>query len=97
MTTYHVGDTKPDLTAVCTSDGAPVDLTGATVKFHLRKPDRSILALDATGGADGRVAAAWPEPLDQAGSWQAEVQVTYSDQGVQTFGPQTFVVATEIA
>lgn len=95
--TMHVGDTKPDFTATCNSDGAPLDLTGATVKVHLRKPDRTVLVLDATADAQGRVVAAWPEPLDQAGSWQAEVQVTYSDQGVQTFGPQSFVVSREIA
>lgn len=93
----HVGDTTPPFTAVCSSAGTPANLAGASVKVHVRKPDRTVLVLDGSPGVNGNVAAAWPEALDQAGEWSAEVQVQYSDGGVQTFGPQSFVVQSQIA
>lgn len=91
----HVGDTAPPFSAICTSAGVPVSLTGADVTVHLRKPDGTPTAMDATGADDGSVAADWPAPLDQEGVWTAEVQVTRGNQ-VQTFGPDTFFVAAQL-
>ena len=96
--TLHVGDTAPRFTANLTSDGAAVNLTGATIELHFKKPDRTVATLAATGTSEGAVTgAAWGDLLDQAGSWNVEVQVTYSDGTIQTFGPQTFSVYSQIA
>lgn len=96
--TLHVGDTAPRFTADLTSGGVPVNLTGATVEVHLKKPDKTVVILAATGTAGGSVTgAAWGSVLNQAGLWSAEVQVTYSDSTVQTFGPKSLLVNPQIA
>ena len=98
--TLHVGDTAPRFTAKLTADGQPVDLTGAAVTVHLLKPDRrTVVTLDAThDGTSGNVTGAeWGDTLDQAGGWRVEVEVTYSDSTVQTFGPSTLSVSPQIA
>ena len=96
--TLHVGDTAPAL-----SGSVNADLTGATAVAHIRKPDGTVLSKAATPGvvASGSTpwnAAAWAVgDLDQSGVHEVEVEVTYADTTVQTFGPQRFVVEPQIA
>ena len=95
-----VGDTAPALTGTCTSAGAPVNLTGADVALHIRKPDATVLSVGATltDAAGGAWSYSWaPADLDAAGTWKVEAQVTFSSGAVQTFGPETFYVNTQIA
>ena len=94
---YHVGDTTPPLKGKLSSDGQPVNLTGATLSVHVRKPDRSVLIISATGGADGIWTAPWPGPIEAQGTHRVEVQVTYSDGQVQTFGPASLGVQPQVA
>lgn len=98
----HVGDTAPRYTGTLTSDGAPVNLAGATIRLHFRKPNRDVLEMDATPDGDptlGKViGAAWGAgDVDQAGAWTVETEVTYSDATQQTFGPDAFYVERQIA
>lgn len=95
--TFHVGDTEPNLSGVLTSNGQPVDLTNAQLEVHVRQPDETVLTIAATPGEAGAWSAPWPAPITQSGQLSVEVQVTYSDDGVQTFGPQTFLVYPQIA
>lgn len=97
----HVGDTAPRLTLTCTSDGVAANLTGATVVLHFKKPDRTTATLAATVDSPttaGKVTgAAWGSLLSVSGSWGVEVEVTYSDGTIQTFGPKSFYVSPQIA
>lgn len=97
----HVGDSAPRFTATLTSDKQPVNLTGASVKVHLRKPSGVLVELPATvdtPATDGKVTGGpWGDMLDTAGDWKSEVEVTWADDSVQTFGPETFAVRTQIA
>jgi hypothetical protein len=99
--TLHVGDTAPRFTADLTSGSAPVNLTGASIAVHFKKPDGTVETLAATPDAPatgGKITAApWGDILNQPGRWKAEAQVTYSDTTVQTFGPGYFVVKQQIA
>ena len=96
---WHVGDTTPALTGTCTNAGTPVDLTSAAVEIHVRRPDRTVITRPATTTtAEGVWTMAWTdEDLTVAGTHTVEAQVTYADESVQTFGPQTFQVAQQIA
>lgn len=101
MSTLHVGDTAPPFTADLATGGAPVNLTGATIALHFRKPDGTVLTLPATADTPttgGKVTGgAWGTGLDTAGGWTVEAQVTYSDGKIQTFGPKRFTVLPQIA
>lgn len=69
---------------------APINITGATVKLHLRKqgetgaPSAS-LTCTVTDGAAGTAATDFPEgTLDEAGTFDGEVEITFSGGGIQT-------------
>lgn len=103
---FHVGDTAKALTFVC-GDWDPVrrrvvpaNLTGAELEVHCKLPNQEVLVgegeiLDAMSG-EGRYV--WqPGDLSIHGGWEYEVQVTWADTTTQTFGPDTFRVARQIA
>lgn len=95
MSTFTTGDTAPPLTGTVNAN-----LTGATVTLHLRKPDATTLTKPATitAAATGAWSYSWAVgDLDTPGVWEVEAQVTFSDTTVQTFGPQRFYVAPQIA
>lgn len=101
MAAFTVGDTAPDLTGTLTSNGAPVNLTGATLAVHVRKPDKTTV-ITLTGALVDAPAGKWSAPwgatdLNQAGTYTVEVQVTYSGGKVQTFGPGAFVANAQLA
>lgn len=99
--TLTSGDTAPQLTMLCASDGVPADLTGATVAVHVRRPDGGVInragVLSVTP-TDGTVSLAWTTgDLTGVGAYLVEAQVTYSTGEVQTFGMPGFYVREQIA
>ena len=88
--TLKRGDTRHAIKAVLKdSDGAPVDLTGCTVKFlmaPLGRPaviDREVHVQDAEAG---EVWVVWvPGDTDISGVYRAEFKVTYPDGRRETF------------
>jgi len=72
------------------STWAPIDLTGATVRLKFKPLGSTELKSTITMSkhaphTDGKVFMQWPEGvLDTAGTFTGEVEVTYSDGGVQT-------------
>ena len=85
-TTFYIkqNDTKPSLSAQLLSDGSAVDLTGATVKFHMGDSvDSAATVVDA---ATGNVRYDWvTADTETAGLFRAEFEVTFSDGTVETF------------
>ena len=100
LATFFTGDTSPDLTGTCTSNGVAAVITGATLALHLKKPDGTIVTKAGTivSGPAGTWSYSWaPGDLDQTGTWWVEVQVTYSGGKIQTFGPSSFAVVEQFA
>lgn len=91
MTTFNIkqNDTRPALLATLkAADGTPVNLTGADVRFHMRgtagvEVDAPADILDPEAGI---VRYIWQAgDTDKAGVFDAEMEVTYSDGGVESF------------
>lgn len=102
MSTFYMkqNDTQPRLLATLQDgDGVAINLTSATVRFHMRTlagtlvTDRAAVVVTA---ASGIVRYDW-EAADTAtiGSYQAEFEVTYSDTTVETF-PNAGYIRVEI-
>lgn len=101
-----VGDTRPALTGrATTTDTAGVttgaNLTGAAaLVLHIRRNDGSVITATAT--AVDPTAGTWSytwqaSDLTVAGRWEVELQVTFADGGIETFGPAVFYVQQQIA
>ena len=100
MGMFTVGDTAKKLTGTCKDGDTPANLTGATVELHIRWNDATTVtkAATVTDAAGGAWSYSWqPTDLTIPGRSQVEAQVTYSDGGVQTFGPTNFYVDQQIA
>jgi len=99
--TFHLkqNDTKPSLSASLTQDGSVVDLTEATVKFHMG--DVVDAAAVVSGALTGVVRYDWDaEDTETAGSFPAEFEVTFSDGTIETFpndGYLTIEIQSELA
>ena len=83
-------DTSPFRATLKDGAYAAVNLTGATVRFHLRSVDDDVLVVEAdavvVSGAAGTVRYDWTAAdVDRVGDHLAEFQVTYSDGAVETF------------
>ena len=92
MTIYiKQNDTSPAVSATLKDgDGAAVDITGASVRFHMRKEGSSDATVDAaaiiTDAAAGQVRYTWvADDTAIAGTFIAEFEVTYSNGAVETF------------
>lgn len=93
MSTFNIkqGDTFPSLRANL-KDGSneAIDLTGATVRFHMRPVGTAVAAIDAAAtvisAGTGVVDYTW-QAGDTAtvGEYQAEFEVTYPGGEVETF------------
>jgi hypothetical protein len=89
MTTVNIkqNDTKGIFTDTLTVDDVPVDLTGCTIRFLLRKPGLTI-AQPATITAPlvGKVSY---QPVagdvSESGKYQQEWEVTFGDSRILTF------------
>ena len=89
--TIKKNDTSPQIAAILQDgDGTAIDLTGATVRFHMKKIGASTASTDAAAtvvNADaGSVKYEWvAADTANAGTFQAEFEVTYTNGGVETF------------
>jgi len=85
------GDTAPDITTqlTYTSNGNPVDLTNAEVRFQMRRPDDRRFTVNAeaviTNALQGRVAYSWAtNDLAVPGDYVIQWEVTFQNARVQT-------------
>jgi len=91
--TVTQGDTAPDLKATLSySDGDPVDLTGASVRFQMRRPDDRRYTVNGEATIEdenlGKVSYSWgPNDLAFTGEFQGQWEVTFPDSRVQTSDP----------
>lgn len=99
-------DLYPAISGVCKDDdGNLVDLTGASVKFHMKEPGSDVVKVNANGSVigsetDGRVAYQWEVgDTDTSGNFQGEFEVTHSDGKPETFpsDPLEIYIRPEIA
>lgn len=91
-------DTAPPITATLRdSQGTPIDLTGCTVKFHMKAVppgtksllDKSVSILD---GVNGKVRYVWATgDTDTAGPYRAEFEITYPDLTHQTVPSDAYI------
>lgn len=83
-------DTSPSLQATL-KDAAlnPVDLTGATVMFHMKSVDGTVKIdqeMTVTNESGGVVQYDWQSgDTDTVGTYYVEFEVTYADSSVETF------------
>lgn len=101
--TFYIkrNDTSPSMLAkLQDADGNAVNVTGATVRFHLRAIGSQTVTVDEAAtivtAIDGLVRYDW-QAADTAtiGSYQAEFEVTYADATVETF-PNDGYIRVEI-
>lgn len=86
------GDTAPDLVAVIHEEDdaeTPIDLTGASVAFQMRKADDRRYTVNATMVADdpvnGQFHYEWgTNDLAVPGTYQGQFEITYQDGKIQT-------------
>lgn len=85
-------DTYPVLTATLSdAAGTAVDVSGATIKFIMRKVGETEPTVNAamtfvTDGTNGQVKYTWQTgDTEDAGLYYCEYQVTYAGGEVQTF------------
>lgn len=106
MASFHLktGDTAPPIEATLEVDGVAVDLTGASVRFHMQDSSGDIkvdAAATVVSAVDGTVKYVWAvADTDEAGRFLAEWEVTFSDGTIRTFptpGYTTVVVHGDIA
>lgn len=86
--TIKRNDTKDNIKATLSNESGAVDLTGATVRFLMSKKgvvkvDRQVQIQDAVNGIVWMVFD--QGDTDEAGSFQAEFEVTFSDARIETF------------
>lgn len=92
MTDFTIkrNDTEPVLERTLKRDGSAVDLTNASVQFHMRARGSDSTTVDAsasiTDAPNGVVEYEWQAgDTDTAGFYEAEFEVTYADADVETF------------
>jgi hypothetical protein len=93
-------DTAPAIISQLTdSASVPVDLTGATVKFHMKAQGAGTLKINAAATvADASSGYVEYQPVtadtDTAGDYQAEWEVVYSSGNKQTFPDPGYLTVT---
>ena len=101
--TFYVkqNDTSPAMLATLQdASGNAINITGASVRFHMRKIGRTELIVDADVAIvteeSGLVRYDWDAAdTDTIGSYQAEFEVTYADASIETF-PNDGYIRVEI-
>lgn len=89
--TVHVktGDRLPSIAATLSRvDGSAVDLTGATVKFLMRRRAGLAAVVDGTAVITGTATVRYDWGAGETatvGTYQAEFQVTYANGKLETF------------
>ena len=110
MTTYTLkqGDTAPVIEATLQLAGSSIDLTGATVKFHMADKTSGVVKVNATATPDpdqvtnkGKVTYTWiTANLDTEGTYNAEWEITFVSGKIMTVpntGYDTVTVIKELA
>lgn len=90
--TFVQGDTHPDITARLRETArptVPIDLTGASVRFQMRRPDDDRYTVNAAAtvvdAAQGTVSYSWGvRDLSVPGEYDAQWEVTFPDGKIQT-------------
>ncbi len=98
--TFYVkqNDTSPAMLATLQdAEGNAVNLTGATVRFHMRSVGGGNPVVDAAAtvvtAASGIVRYNWvAADTDTVGTYQAEFEVTYADASIETFPNDGYIV-----
>jgi hypothetical protein len=93
------GDTAPAInsTIVKKSDLSVIDLTGAAVRFQMRKPDDRRFTVNAAATivdpVAGTVTYSWAtNDLSVPGEYVIQWEVTYPDTRIQTTSQETVIV-----
>lgn len=97
-------DTSPSLLATLRDfDGNAINLTGASVRFHMKDLNGTVKideAMTVTNPTLGMVRYDWVTGnTDTVGTYYVEFEVTYSDNSVETFpnnGNKTISVVREL-
>ena len=90
-------DTSPPIRATLKDgDSVAIDLTGASVRFHMRSISGGAAVVDADAtiinAAGGIVQYNWiADDTNTIGSYQAEFEVTYADSKIETFPNDGYV------
>lgn len=90
--TWVQGDNEPSITATLTRAAAAEDLTGATVKFQMRKADDKYYTVNAAAtvvdAAAGTVSYSWgASDLNVTGEYLVQWEVTFISGRVETTDP----------
>lgn len=101
--TFYVkqNDTSPSMLATLQdASGNAVDVTAATIRFHLRPISSNTVKVDEAAtivtADEGIVRYDWQAAdTDTIGSYQAEFEVTYADATIETF-PNDGYIRVEI-
>jgi len=101
--TFYIkqNDTSPAMLATLQdADGNEIDLTSASVRFHMRSLGSGQVVVDAAAtvvtALDGLVRYDWIAADTSAiGSYHAEFEVTYADASIETF-PNDGYIRVEI-
>ena len=101
--TFYIkqNDTSPSMLATLQdANDVAVDLTSASVRFHLRPISSNTVKVDQAAtivtAVDGLVRYDWQAAdTDTTGSYQAEFEVTYADASIETF-PNDGYIRVEI-
>lgn len=94
-------DTSPAMLATLQdANGNAINLTGASVRFHMRSIGGGNPVVDAAAtvvtAASGIVRYNWvAADTDTVGTYQAEFEVTYADASIETF-PNDGYIAVQI-
>jgi hypothetical protein len=91
--TFYIkqNDTSPALLATLQdADGNAVNVTGGSIRFHMRQIGSTAIVVDAAAvivtPLQGTVRYDWlAADTAEIGSYQAEFEVTYADASIETF------------
>tara|TARA_R110000796_G_scaffold178802_1_gene295438 strand:+ start:817 stop:1140 length:324 start_codon:yes stop_codon:yes gene_type:complete len=91
--TFYIkqNDTSPAMLATLEdADGTAVNVTGAVIRFHMRKIGSTAVVVDEAAvivtPLEGIVRYDWmAADTAEIGSYQAEFEVTYADASIETF------------
>lgn len=101
--TFYIkqNDTSPAMLATLKDGtGTIIELSGSSVRFHMRPFGSSSITVDAAATIydvdNGQVAYSWSsDDTATAGSYEAEFEVTNTDGSIETF-PNNGFIAVEI-
>ena len=90
---FHIkqNDTSPAMLATLKDgDGTVIELSGSTVRFHMRPVGKATSVVDTTATIHdvdkGQVSYSWsPSDTANSGMFEAEFQVTNTDGTIETF------------